>query len=389
MAQDRRREPAVRAARRLARRGARAVPRRAARRTRSRSSSRSRKAKRSRTSSTATSSTSAAGRTSSAPATSRRSRCCRSPAPTGAATSATRSSSASTARRSPRRRSSTSTCTGSRRPSARPPHARAASSISSRSTTWSGPGFVLWHPKGAIVRQMLEDLIRREVVRRGYQPVYTPHVAREQLLETSGHLAHYKENLFGGMELEGQRYLVKPMNCPFHIAIYRSQMRSYRDLPLRYSRARAPSTATSARACCTACCACAASPRTTRTCSCARIRSRTRCAAASSSRSTSSTCSASRTSSSSSPRAPRASWASRAAWDRAEAAIRRRARGDRHAVRGRRGRRRVLRPQDRPQDPRRHRPRVAVRDLPARLPAARAVRAGVRRARTARASGRS
>ena len=65
--------------------------------------------------------------------------------------------------------------------------------------------------------------------------VYTPHVAREQLLETSGHLAHYKENLFGGMELDGQRYLVKPMNCPFHIAIYRSQLRSYRELPLRYS----------------------------------------------------------------------------------------------------------------------------------------------------------
>jgi threonyl-tRNA synthetase len=98
-----------------------------------------------------------------------------------------------------------------------------------------GPGFVLWHPRGAIVRQLIEDLIRRETYRRGYQPVYTPHVAREQLLETSGHLAHYKENLFGGMELEGQRYLVKPMNCPFHIAIYRSGMRSYRDLPLRFS----------------------------------------------------------------------------------------------------------------------------------------------------------
>jgi threonyl-tRNA synthetase len=96
-----------------------------------------------------------------------------------------------------------------------------------------GPGFALWHPKGALVRQMIEDLIRGEVVRRGYQPVYSPHVAREQLLVTSGHLEHYKENLFGGMELEGQRYLVKPMNCPFHIAIYRSQMRSYRDLPLR------------------------------------------------------------------------------------------------------------------------------------------------------------
>jgi len=98
-----------------------------------------------------------------------------------------------------------------------------------------GPGFALWHPKGAVVRQALEDLIRNEVVRRGYQPVYTPHVAREQLLIRSGHMAHYKENLFGGMELEGQRYLVKPMNCPFHIAIYRSQLRSYRDLPLRYA----------------------------------------------------------------------------------------------------------------------------------------------------------
>jgi threonyl-tRNA synthetase len=98
-----------------------------------------------------------------------------------------------------------------------------------------GPGFVLWHPKGALVRQILEDLIRREVLRRGYQPVYSPHVARQQLLETSGHLAHYKENLFGGMELEGQRFLVKPMNCPFHIAIYRSGLRSYRELPIRYA----------------------------------------------------------------------------------------------------------------------------------------------------------
>ncbi|HEY4187847.1 MAG TPA: threonine--tRNA ligase, partial [Polyangia bacterium] len=98
-----------------------------------------------------------------------------------------------------------------------------------------GPGFALWHPKGAVVRQILEDLIRREVVRRGYQPVYSPHVARQKLLETSGHLAHYSENLFGGMELEGQSYLVKPMNCPMHIAIYRSQMRSYRELPIRYA----------------------------------------------------------------------------------------------------------------------------------------------------------
>ncbi len=98
-----------------------------------------------------------------------------------------------------------------------------------------GPGFALWHPKGAFVRYQIEDIIRRENMRRGYELVYTPHLAREQLLETSGHLAHYKDNLFGGMELDGQRYLVKPMNCPFHVAIYRSQLRSYRELPLRYS----------------------------------------------------------------------------------------------------------------------------------------------------------
>jgi threonyl-tRNA synthetase len=98
-----------------------------------------------------------------------------------------------------------------------------------------GPGFPLWHPKGAFVRYSLEEIIRRENVRRGYELVYTPHVAREELLQTSGHLAHYQDNLFGGMELDGQRYLVKPMNCPFHVAIYRSGLRSYRDLPLRYS----------------------------------------------------------------------------------------------------------------------------------------------------------
>jgi threonyl-tRNA synthetase len=98
-----------------------------------------------------------------------------------------------------------------------------------------GPGFVLWHPKGAIVRGVLESFMRRELVGRGYQQVYTPHVAREQLLIKSGHMQHYKDNLFGGMELEGQRYLVKPMNCPFHVAIYRSQMRSYRELPIRYA----------------------------------------------------------------------------------------------------------------------------------------------------------
>ncbi len=174
-------------------------------------------------------------RTSSGPATSRPSRCCRSRAPTGAATSATPSSSASTAPPCRRRRSWTSTWRASRRPSA-----ATTATLGKELDLYSfddlvGPGFVLWHPKGAFVRYQIEEIIRRENVRRGYELVYTPHVAREQLLETSGHLAHYKENLFGGMELDGQRYLVKPMNCPFHVAIYRSQMRSYRDLPLRYS----------------------------------------------------------------------------------------------------------------------------------------------------------
>lgn len=98
-----------------------------------------------------------------------------------------------------------------------------------------GRGFVLWHPKGAVLREVLEGMIRKAVVERGYQPVVTPHLAREELLAQSGHLEHYKESLFGGIELDGQRYLVKPMNCPYHVAIYRSQPRSYRDLPVRYS----------------------------------------------------------------------------------------------------------------------------------------------------------
>jgi len=98
-----------------------------------------------------------------------------------------------------------------------------------------GPGFILWHPKGAFVRYQIEDMIRRENLRRGYELVFTPHLAREELLQVSGHLEHYKDNLFGGMELDGQRYLVKPMNCPFHIAIYRAGLRSYRELPIRYS----------------------------------------------------------------------------------------------------------------------------------------------------------
>lgn len=96
-----------------------------------------------------------------------------------------------------------------------------------------GPGLVLWHPKGALVREVIEAFWRREHRRHGYQLVYTPHVARAKLWEASGHLSWYREHMFSGMEVEGQEYLVKPMNCPFHIMIYQQQIRSYRDLPLR------------------------------------------------------------------------------------------------------------------------------------------------------------
>ena len=96
-----------------------------------------------------------------------------------------------------------------------------------------GPGLVLWHPKGAVIREVIETFWRREHRRQGYQLVYTPHVARAHLWNVSGHLQWYRENMFSGIEVEGQDYLVRPMNCPFHILLYRSQTRSYRDLPLR------------------------------------------------------------------------------------------------------------------------------------------------------------
>ena len=102
-----------------------------------------------------------------------------------------------------------------------------------------GSGLAVWHPNGGIVRQEMEDYIRGEVRRRGYQPVYTPHLTKGQLFETSGHLSFYADGMYPPMELdptsdgEGTAYYPKPMNCPFHVLIYRSQQRSYRDLPLR------------------------------------------------------------------------------------------------------------------------------------------------------------
>jgi len=99
-----------------------------------------------------------------------------------------------------------------------------------------GPGLALWHPKGAVVRTTLEDLSREMHLQHGYEPVFTPHLGRASLWETSGHLGFYRENMFPSMQGEdGAEYFAKPMNCPFHILIYRSKTRSYRELPVRYS----------------------------------------------------------------------------------------------------------------------------------------------------------
>ena len=97
-----------------------------------------------------------------------------------------------------------------------------------------GPGLVLWHPKGALVRLLIENFWREQHIRDGYDLVYSPHVARLDLWKTSGHVDYYRENMFAPMKLEGSEYQLKPMNCPYHIMIYKSHLRSYRDLPIRY-----------------------------------------------------------------------------------------------------------------------------------------------------------
>ena len=97
-----------------------------------------------------------------------------------------------------------------------------------------GSGLILWQPKGAIVRSVLEDYIKQELRRRRYETVYTPNIGRVELYEISGHFPYYAESQFAPIEMgEGERYLLKPMNCPHHIMIYKSQPRSYRDLPVR------------------------------------------------------------------------------------------------------------------------------------------------------------
>jgi threonyl-tRNA synthetase len=98
-----------------------------------------------------------------------------------------------------------------------------------------GQGLVFWHPKGGIVRQQMEDYLREELIRRNYSFVYTPHIAKRELWQTSGHEQNYGDSMFAPTTLEETEFRLKPMNCPFHIGIYKSQQRSYRDLPQRYS----------------------------------------------------------------------------------------------------------------------------------------------------------
>lgn len=98
-----------------------------------------------------------------------------------------------------------------------------------------GGGLILWHPKGALVRKLIEDFWKEEHLKNGYEFVYTPHIGRSTLWEISGHLDFYKDFMYPSMEMEHQTFYVKPMNCPFHVMIYKSKHRSYRELPLRWA----------------------------------------------------------------------------------------------------------------------------------------------------------
>jgi threonyl-tRNA synthetase len=98
-----------------------------------------------------------------------------------------------------------------------------------------GPGLILWHPNGALIRKTIEDFWRNEHLKAGYKLLFSPHIARLDLWRTSGHVDFYSENMYAPMEVEGYPYEIKPMNCPFHIHIYKSSLRSYRDFPIRYA----------------------------------------------------------------------------------------------------------------------------------------------------------
>ncbi len=97
----------------------------------------------------------------------------------------------------------------------------------------TGPGLIIWHPKGSRTRGIVEDFWREQHRKHGYELIYTPHIGRASLWETSGHLDFYKENMYAAIEMEGQDYYLKPMNCPFHVMYFQNDLRSYRDLPMR------------------------------------------------------------------------------------------------------------------------------------------------------------
>ncbi|MFA5628991.1 MAG: threonine--tRNA ligase [Dehalococcoidales bacterium] len=99
----------------------------------------------------------------------------------------------------------------------------------------SGPGLVCWHPKGALIRSIIEDFWKAEHKKRGYDILYTPHIAKVDLWKTSGHWEFYRENMYSPMEIDEEEYVIKPMNCLYHILIYNSKLRSYRELPLRWA----------------------------------------------------------------------------------------------------------------------------------------------------------
>ena len=98
-----------------------------------------------------------------------------------------------------------------------------------------GPGLILWHPKGAMIRHLAENYCKDEHLKNGYDFVISPHIGRANLWQTSGHLDWYRENMYAAMKIDEEEYFAKPMNCPFHIQIYKSRIRSYRDLPIRYA----------------------------------------------------------------------------------------------------------------------------------------------------------
>ena len=99
----------------------------------------------------------------------------------------------------------------------------------------AGAGLVHWHPKGAVIRRVIEDFWKDEHIKRGYDIIYTPHIAKLDLWKTSGHWEFYRDSMYSPMDVEGQEYVIKPMNCLGHILIYQTRLRSYRELPLRYA----------------------------------------------------------------------------------------------------------------------------------------------------------